>query len=74
MKNSDFETKAKFVCLRLTPCLQSATGGHVSKAVYEACDEEETVVVEFSDGLLQRVDVSGRGLLGISRDVLEAVS
>ena len=74
MKNRDFEARAKFVCLRLSPCLQAATGGQVSKAVYEACDDDETVVVEFSNGCLQRVDVSGRSLVGISQDVLEAVS
>lgn len=74
MRNCEFEAKAKFVCLKLLPTISAATRGSVVKAVYESCGDDETVVIEYSHGGLQRIDVTGDSLLSLTKNVLEAVS
>ena len=74
MRQLEFNVKAKFIYTKLLPLLKEATRDAVESVNYEAREDEETVVVHFSDDREARVNVTWDNLLDLTKDVLEAVS
>lgn len=74
MNGMNFNERARFVYTRLLPLLQTATGGDVEGLTYEACGDDEDVVLFFADGTRKRVCVAGNNLLALTDEVLGVCS
>lgn len=74
MSHTEFNDRAKYVYTQLLPLLQTATAGDVVGLTYEACGDDEDIVVLYADGSTQRVCVSGSSLCNMASEVLRKVS
>lgn len=74
MNRLNFNERARFVYTKLLPLLQTATGGAVEGLTYEACGDDEDIVILHADGSTQRVCVSGNNLLDLTDEVLGVCS
>lgn len=72
MSNLTFEKKARFIYTKLLPMVL-ACEPDVDRLNYEACGEDETVVIRYTDGYARRVTVTGDSHIALARDVLREV-
>ena len=74
MSQLEFNVKAKFVYTKLLPLLQAASRDNVETVIYEGREDEETVVIHFTNGCCLSVDVTADSLRDLAMDVLAEVN